>query len=57
MRYAVVVMLDSDDDPTEIANEIVSGLEFDHRAAVRSVVVLTEDGAEVAVYDRKEERK
>ena len=57
MRYAVVVMLDSDDDPTEIANEIVSGLEFEHRTTVRSAVVLTEDGREVAVYDRQEEGK
>ena len=57
MRYAVVVMLDSDDDPTELANEIVSGLEFEHRTTVGSVVVLTEDGEEVAVYDRKEEGK
>ena len=57
MRYAVVVVLESDDDPKALPNEIVSGLEFDHRAAVRSVVVLTEDGDEVAVYDRKEERK
>ena len=57
MRYAVVVMLDSDDDPTALANEIVSGLEFEHRTTVRSAVVLTEDGREVAVYDRKEEGK
>ena len=54
MRYAVVVMLDSDDDPPEMANEIVSALEFEHRTTVRSAVVLTEDGEEVAVYDRKE---
>ncbi len=57
MRYATVVMLDTDDDPKELANEIVSGLEFEHRTTVRSVVVLTEDGEEVAVYDRKEEEK
>ena len=57
MRYATVVMLDTDDDPKELANEIVSGLEFEHRVTVRSVVVLTEDGEEVAVYDRKEEEK
>ena len=55
MRYATVVMLDTDLDPKELANEIVSGLEFEHRTTVRSVVVLTEDG--VAVYDRKEEEK
>ena len=57
MRYATVVMLDTDLDPKELANEIVSGLEFEHRTTVRSVVVLTEDGEEVAVYDRKEEEK
>ena len=57
MRYAVVVMLDTEDDPKEIATEIVSSLEFEHRTTVRSVVALTEDGKEVAVYDRKEETK
>ena len=56
MQYAAVVMLDTDDDPKEIANEVVSGLEFEHRTTVRSVVVLTEDGKQVAAYDRKEER-
>ena len=57
MRYAVVVMLDTDDDPKGLANEIVSGLEFEHRTTVRSVVVLTGDGAAVAVYDCKEGEK
>ena len=56
-RYAVVVMVDSDDGPQEILNEILSTLEFEHRSTVRSVVVLNEDGRELAVHDRKEERK
>ena len=56
MRYAVVVMLDSEDDPTEIADKVVSELEFESRTTVSSVVVLTEGGDEVAVYDRKEAR-
>ena len=54
MRYAVVVLLDTDDDPTGLANEIVSCLEFEHRTTVKSVVAQTEDGEAVAVYDRKE---
>lgn len=56
-RYAVVVMVDSDDGPQEILNEIVSTLEFEHRSTIRSVVVLNEDGKELAVYDRKEEMR
>lgn len=56
-RYAVVVMVDSDDGPREIVDEIVSTLEFEHRSTVRSVVVLDENGTELAVYDRKEKTK
>lgn len=56
-RYAVVVMVDSDDGPREVLNEIVSTLEFEHRSTVRSVVVLDEDGTELAVYDRREKTK
>ena len=54
MRYAVVVMVDSDDGPQELLNEIVSTLEFEHRSTVRSVVVLNEDGKELAVHDKEE---
>lgn len=57
MRYVMVVMLDTDDDPKGLANEIVSGLEFEHRTTVRSVVVRTNDGEAVAVYDRQEGEK
>ena len=56
-RYAVVVMVDSDDGLHEVVNEIVSTLEFEHRSTVRSVVALDDDGKELAVYDRKEEEK
>lgn len=56
-RYAVVVMVDSDDGPKQILNEIVSTLEYEHRSTVRSVVVLNEDGKELAVHDRKEKKK
>lgn len=55
--YAVVVMVDSDDGPKEVLNEIVSTLEFEHRSTVRTVAVLDEDGKELAVYDRKEEMR
>jgi hypothetical protein len=57
MRYAVVVVLDTDDDPKRLANEIVSGLEFEHRTTVRSVVVRTDDGEAVAGYGRQEGEK
>ncbi len=53
-RYALVLMVDSEDDPEELVNEIVSTLEFDHRSTIRSVVLLDEDGKELAVHDRKE---
>ena len=55
MRYAVLVFLDTERTPQTIANEIVSNLDFDNQE-VTSVVVLTDDGKQVAVYDRKEER-
>ena len=54
MRFALIVMLDSADEPQTLANEVVSALEFDHRTTVKYAVVLTDDGQEVAVYDRKE---
>lgn len=56
-RYAVIVMVDSDDGPQELLNEILSTLEFEHRSTVRSVVVLNEDGEQLAVHDRKEKMK
>lgn len=55
-RYAVVVMVDSDDAPQQILNEIVSTLEFEHQSTVLSVVVLDDGGRELAAYDRKEKR-
>ena len=54
MRFALIVMLDSGDEPEQLVSEVVSSIEFDHRATVRYVVVLTDDGVQVAVYDRKE---
>lgn len=54
MRFALIVMLDSGDEPEQLVSEVVSSIEFDHRATVRYAVVLTDDGVQVAVYDRKE---
>ena len=54
MRFALIVMLDSEEEPKQLANEVVSALEFDHHTTVKYAVVLTDDGQEVAVYDRKE---
>jgi hypothetical protein len=47
-------MLDSDDEPETLVNEVISSLEFDHHTSVRYAVVLTDDGEEV--YNRKEDR-
>lgn len=54
MRYAVVVMLDTEIQPQKIIEEIVSNLEFDAatQTTVSSVVVLVDDGEEVAVCAR-----
>jgi hypothetical protein len=56
VRYAVIVMLDSEMTPQTIVNEIVSNLEFDGstETVVRSVVVLIDDATEVAVYDKEQ---
>ena len=59
MRYAVIVLLDTERTPTNIIEEIVSTLEFEvsTNSMVLSVVVLTDDATEVAVYDPKENSK
>ncbi len=54
MRFALIVMVDSDDEPERLVKEAVSTLEFDHRSTVRYAVVLTDDGEEV--YNFKEEQ-
>ena len=55
MRYAVVVMLDTERTPQNVIDEIVSHLEFEvsTHTEVQSVVVLMDDATEAAVYDRK----
>jgi hypothetical protein len=50
MRLVVIAFLDTERKPQEIADEIVSNLDFDNQ--VLSVVVLTEDGKEVGNYDK-----
>ena len=57
MRFALIVMLGSEDEPEQLVSEVVSALEFDHRTTVRYAVVLTDEGNEVAVYNRKEEQQ
>ena len=56
-RYALVVMVDSDDGPRAIVNEIVSALEFEHRSTVRSVVVLNETEGTRGLRQQKGEDK
>ena len=58
MRYAVIVMLDTERTPDNIIGEIVSNLEFDPTPAttVDAVVVLTDDGTEIGTYNRKEKK-
>ena len=53
MRFALIVMLDSDDEAEQLVKETVSTLEFDHRSTVRYAVVLTDNGEEV--YDFRKE--
>jgi hypothetical protein len=57
MRYAVIVMVNADDDPQAVLNQIISALEFEHTSTVKAAVVLNDDGEELAVYDRKEEKQ
>ena len=54
MRYAVIVVLETELQPEKLRDELVSVLEFDHEATTHSVVVLTDDGKEAAVCDREE---
>ena len=56
MKYAVIVMLETELTPQNIVEEIVSNLEFDPatQTVVHSVVVLIDDATEVALYERKE---
>ena len=53
VRYAVIVILDTDLQPQKVIEEIVSTLEFDRLITVRYAVALTDDGEEV--YAFKEE--
>ena len=58
MKYAVIVMLNTERSPQNILEEIVSQLEYEisTHTEVQSVVVLLDDATEVAVYDRKERK-
>jgi hypothetical protein len=55
MRYAVLVILDTDCAPQALIDELVSTLTFDTVPAtdVLSVTVLTDDGDDVASYRTK----
>jgi hypothetical protein len=58
MKYAAIVMLETDLTPQNIVEEICSNLEFDsakNNTVVHSIVVLTDDATEVANYERKKE--
>lgn len=57
MRYAVLVIVDTQEKPRRIRDEIVSALEFEHRTSVNYLAVLMRSGRKAAVYDRKEKRK
>lgn len=57
MRYAVLVILDTRDQPRHIRDEIVSTLEYEHRTTVAYLTVLNRDGRKLAVHDRKEKSK
>jgi hypothetical protein len=55
VRYAVIVMLETEISPNTLVSEIVSHLELDAstQTKVDSVVVLIDDATEVAVYDKE----
>lgn len=44
MRMTLVVMLDSEDEPQQVVDEVASALEFDLRTTVDCAVVFTDDG-------------
>lgn len=55
MQFEVMVIVDTDEAPGTILNEIIAALEFDHRSTVQALVVLF-DGNQVALYDIKEQK-
>lgn len=55
MQFEVMVIVDTEEPPEHLLNEIISALEFDHRATVAALVVLF-DGNQVALYDSKEQK-
>lgn len=50
-----MVIVETDEPPEHLLNEIISALEFDHRAIVLALAVLF-DGNEVAIFDSKEQK-
>lgn len=54
MRYAVIVMLDTERSPQNIVDEVLSHLEYEPatHTVVQSIVVLLDDATEVAVYEK-----
>lgn len=55
MQFEVMVLVETDEPPEYLLNEIISALEFDHRATVSALAVLI-DGNQVAIYDSKEQK-
>lgn len=56
MRYAVIVMLETERTPQNIIDEIVSVLEFEPstQTTIASIVVLLDDSTEVAIYEKEQ---
>lgn len=54
MQYTAVIRVETDQEPARLRNELVSALEFDHNATVRSVLVLNEQGVLVAAFNCKQ---
>lgn len=54
MTNVIVVIVDSSLRPRALVSEIVSQLEFDHRATVKHAVVFTKTGRKAAEYERKQ---
>lgn len=50
MQLTLIVSVDSEDEPQEVVNEVVSALEFDHRTTVKKAVAIEDDSNEAYRY-------
>lgn len=56
MRYAIITIVETDIQPTDLVTEIRSLLDFDspsNHTDVKAIFVLTEDGKQAARYEQE----